>query len=65
MSIPAGAASSAGSSTTSSYFGGGGAFITFPANGELVKSIALDNCLMAFSMTGSTCFNIPNLLSKS
>lgn len=51
-------------SGSSYYFGGGGGGFT-PANGDPFKSIAFDNYLMAFSITGSTYLRIPNLLSKS
>ena len=75
MSIPpvdgSGAAGAAAASAkvstlnSSSYFYAttGGAFI--PERGEPLRSTALDNYLMAFSITGSTYFNIPSLFSKS
>jgi hypothetical protein len=72
MSIPAGASGAAAASASpsklksgSSYLGGGGGAIFTPASGEPLRSIALVSCLIAFSITGSTCFRIPNLLSKS
>jgi hypothetical protein len=73
MSIPDGSsagaeAASASPSTLmsrSSCLGGGGGGGFIPANGEPLRSIALDNCLIAFSMTGSTYLRIPSLLSKS
>jgi hypothetical protein len=67
MSTAAGAGAGSSSTTTSSSTGlGGGATLIFaPPNGEPVKSIAEDNFFMAFSITGSTYFNIPSLRSKS
>mgnify|MGYP006144879315 FL=1 len=73
MSIPEGssagaeAASASPSTLTSgsSAFGGGGGGALIPASGDPLRSIALDNCLIAFSMTGSTYLRIPSLLSKS
>ena len=65
----AGAAAASASPSTlksgSSCFGGGGGAALIPASGDPLRSIAFDNCLIAFSMTGSTCLRIPSLLSKS